>query len=150
MSAVLVVRCDEFLVGVPAPLVREVLAGPELGEPDARCAGWRGSLAWRGRRIPLVDLRERMAEATPDPPLRAVVTEFREAATFVAFAVDDVMGLDEADVAGAQAPLPGLAPIAGTGSGDSFLSLLDYRAMFTPDERAALQAACAADEGTPA
>lgn len=146
MSAVLIVRCDEFLVGVPAPLVREVLAGPELGETDPRCPGWRGSLTWRGRRIPLVDLRERMAEATLDPPQRAVVTEFRDAGTFVAFAVDDVMGLDEADLAGAKAPLPGLAPIIGAGGGDSFLSLLDYRAMFTDAERDALRAACAAGE----
>jgi chemotaxis signal transduction protein len=149
MSAVLIVRCDEFLMGVPAPLVREVLAGPELGEADPRCAGWRGWITWRGRRLPLVDLRARMTETALEPPQRTVVAEFREAATFIAFAVDDVMGLEEADVAGAQAPLPGLAPIVGAG-GDSFLSLLDYRAMFTDAERDALRAACAAGAEAPA
>jgi len=142
MSKVLVVRCDEYLIGVPAPLVREVVAGPELGEPDTRCAGWCGRLAWRGRAIPLIDLRARLSGDTREPPLRAVVTEFREADTTVAFAVDDVMGLDEADVGEARAPLPGLSPIVG--SGDSFLSLLDFRAMFSETERSVLRAACAA------
>lgn len=142
MSTVLVVRCDEFFLGLPSPLVREVLAGPDLGAPDPRCRGWRGWLAWRGRRIPLVDLRERLGPATLQPPERAVVAEFRDDGTTVAFAVDDVMGLDDADVSAARAPLPGLAPIVGAGG--SFLSLLDYHAMFSDAERDALRTACAA------
>ncbi len=148
MSSVLVVRCDEFLLGVPAPLVREVLAGPELGDADARCTGWCGYLSWRGRRVPLVDLRARVAAATLDPPLRTVVVEFRDTDTTIAFAVDDVMGLDEADVAAARAPLPGLAPIIG--ARDGFLSLLDYHTMFSAAERDVLRAACAASPEAPA
>jgi chemotaxis signal transduction protein len=134
MSQVLIGRCGEFLVAFPAPVVQEVLAGPVLGAPDPRCAGWRGSLPWRGRRIPLVDLRARLRAPDDAPPGRAVVTAV--GAATVALAVDDVLGLQATDLAAARAPLPGLPPVTATGN--EFLMVVDTARLFSPPEAAAL------------
>jgi chemotaxis signal transduction protein len=142
MSTVIIARCEEFLVAIPTPMVRQVVAGPVLGRADPRCLGWRGMLAWRGTQIPLLDLRERLGAAAEEPPRRAVVTSFED--TTVALAVDDVLGIEEADLAAARAPLAGLAPVTSTA--DSFLMVIDYARLFTPAERAAL-ASAALSEG---
>ena len=142
MSSVLIARCEEFLAAVPTWMVRQVVAGPTLGAANPRCAGWRGMLAWRGWQIPLLDLRERLGAATEEPPGRAVVTAFEDAT--VALAVDDVLGLEEADLAAARAPLPGLAPVTSTA--DAFLLVIDFERLFSPAERAAL-ADAAVSEG---
>lgn len=140
MSNVLIARCDEFLVAFPTRIVRQVVAGPDLGDPDARCPAWRGHLRWRGRAIPLIDLRERLGAAFAEAPQRAVVTEFERAT--IAMAVDDVLGLEEADLATAREPLPGLAPV--TSSGDTFLMIVDFARLFAPAEQAVLHEAGAA------
>jgi len=138
MSEVLIARCDEYLVAFPRPLVQQVISGPTLGAPDDRCDGWRGQLAWRGGTVPLVDLRVRLGAAVLAPPERAVIATFET--TTVALAVDDILGLEQTDLAAAREPLPGLAPIAT--AGDTFLMVVDFPKLFDAAERAVLQSAC--------
>lgn len=137
MSQVLIGRCGDFLVAFPLSAVRQVVAAPVLGPPDPRCVGWRGTLPWRGQRIPLVDLRTRLRAPADAPPGRAVVAALHD--TAVALAVDDVLGVETTDLAMARAPLPGLPPV--TAVGKEFLLVVDTARLLTADERAALGAA---------
>ncbi len=143
---ILVARCGDYSVGFPIASVREVIAGPTLGPPDPRCPGLRGSVAHRGARVPVVDLRERLGSPATEPPRRAVVLGLVPGR--VALAVDAVLGLSEgaavAPGSGRRA-IPGLPPVA-LASGE-VVTLLDPLALFRPGERAALAEQARADAG---
>lgn len=135
MSDAVVVRLGSGRFAVPMASVAEVGRVPAVTRIPGLPAWVAGAANWRGRVMPVLDLRELLGAAADDADRMSRILVLTTAAATVGLLVDEVestTGIAEEDIAPFPAALPtaGSALLAGQiARGDGPLAVLDTDAV---------------------
>ena len=143
-TALLLARLTDTRIGFPASSVREILRSvaiaPLSGAPDVI----EGAINLRGTIIPVVDVRRRLGMAASDNAPEQFLVLLETSDRLIAVRVDDVddvVEVENADVATAGSLSPALLGLAGVAAtADGALVIHDADAFLTQAERHALDA----------
>jgi purine-binding chemotaxis protein CheW len=137
--------------GVAAERVEEIARAVQLAPLPAAPPLVEGAIDWRGRIVPVLDLRGRFRLAPKPLALSDHLIVARARERMVVLRVDevsDVVQLEADEIVAAEEALPGVGMVAGIArSADGLILIQDLDSFLTDAERDALDRAVAATAG---